>query len=407
MARISSKISLEELCTIFKSFEKINNKIPTSVECNSGLYDLPQWLTVQKILKHNNTKLKDFYIKLGKTTKLRSSVDDYSEMVERYKKISNEKGSALKYRELFGNKYGLPTSSWFVKHCPEKNITNFSQFVEWCGFKPRYTMSKEKTIEIILDMQSKLDRPLMKKDFANPSQDSIGVGMIKTHWGSMNKMKEELGLTIVGADVNELIRPIEQLKKDIVKLCNKIKTEENRNIITYDDINDCSFTMNRQTYDKLFREKLNMTLREYIQGIGFKLMKSGSGLVKHYDDGEITSSQFEYHFTNYLRDIINLKFNSDYQRNIRYKTFISWYSGLMDCDYIIKYKDKLIYIEIAGILRDYKEWYLNDKPLNSKSKEKYRLKLKDKENMFKESGVEYYILFPSDLNEDTYKKIFN
>ena len=153
--------------------------------------------------------------------------------------------------------------------------------------------------------------------------------------------------------------------------------------------------------------KLNMTLREYIQGIGFKLMKSGSGLVKHYDDGEITSSQFEYHFTNYLRDIINLKFNSDYQRNIRYKTFISWYSGLMDCDYIIKYKDKLIYIEIAGILRDYKEWYLNDKPLNSKSKEKYRLKLKDKENMFKESGVEYYILFPSDLNEDTYKKIFN
>jgi len=51
-------------------------------------------------------------------------------------------------------------------------------------------------------MQSKLDRPLMKKDFTNPSQDSIGVGMIKTHWGSMNKMKEELGLVIVGAEVN-------------------------------------------------------------------------------------------------------------------------------------------------------------------------------------------------------------
>jgi len=37
----------------------------------------------------------------------------------------------------------------------------------------------------------------------------------------------------------------------------------------------------------------------------------------------------------------------------------------------------------------------------------YRLKLREKERMFKESGVEYYILFPSDLNDETYRKIFN
>jgi len=406
MARVSSKISLEELCTIFKSFEKINNKIPTSVECNSGSYDLPQWQTVQKILKNNNIKLKDFYIKLGKTTKIRSGVDDYLEMVELYKKISNEKGSALTFGELINNEYNLPSSRWFVTHCSDENVTNFSQFVEWCGFKPRYTMSKEKTIEIILNMQSKLNRPLMKKDFTNPKENSIGVGMIKTHWGSMNKMKEELGLTIVGADVNELIRPIEQLEQDIIRLCNKIKLEEDRNIITKDDINNCEFTMSFTTYVKHFETQLGVKFRDYLISIGFELCKSGSGLVKHYDDGETTSSQFEYAFTSYLRNN-KFEYNLDYYRGVRYKTFISDYEGLMDCDYVIKYKDKLIYIEIAGLLRDYKEWYLNDKPLNSKSKEKYRLKLKEKERMFKEAGVEYYILFPCDLNEDTYKKIFN
>lgn len=405
MGRISSETSLEELCFIFKSFEMIYNRIPTSTDCNKT-NDLPQWQTVQKILKNNNIKLKDFYIKLGKTSYTRSNIEDYLEMVELYKKISNEKGSALKYRELFYNEYSLPSSRWFITHCPDKNVINFNQFIEWCGFKPNYLMSKDKTIEIILNMQSKLDRPLMKKDFANPTQDSIGVGMIKTHWGSMNKMKEELGLIIVGADVNELMRPIWQLEKDIIKLCNNIKRDENRTIITYDDINNCDFTMNRQTYDKLFRDKLGMTLREYLQSIGFELMKSGSGLVKHYEDGEITSSQFEYAFTNYLRTN-KFGFNSDYHRGVRYKTFVDNYSGLMDCDYVIKYKGRLIYIEIAGLLRDYKEWYLNDKPLNSKSKEKYRLKLKKKENMFKEYGLEYYILFPNDLNEDKYKEIFN
>jgi len=69
---------------------------------------------------------------------------DYSKMVELYKKISDEKGYAIKYRELFGNEYGLPNSAWFVKHCPDKSITNYSKFIEWCGFKPRYTMSKRK-----------------------------------------------------------------------------------------------------------------------------------------------------------------------------------------------------------------------------------------------------------------------
>jgi len=200
---------------------------------------------------------------------------------------------------------------------------------------------------------------------------------------------------------------INERKEDIVILCNKIKNEEHRLVISKDDIDNCDFTMSYNTYNRIFHEQLNMSISDYIYSIGFKFLKAGNGMVYHYDDGEITSSQFEYIFTNYLRNI-NLKFNSDYNRSVRYNTFINDYKGMMDCDYVITYKDRLIYVEIAGMLKDYQNSYYRDKPIiNSKSKEEYRQKLMKKEDMFKESGVEYYILFPSDLNDETYRKIFD
>lgn len=66
----------------------------------------------------------------------------------------------------------------------------------------------------------------------------------------------------------------------------------------------------------------------------------------------------------------------------------------------------VIYIEIAGIIECYKEWFYQDRPITrSKSKEKYRLKLKNKENMLTEHGLKYYILFPCDLTKDNFKAI--
>ena len=46
------------------------------------------------------------------------------------------------------------------------------------------------------------------------------------------------------------------------------------------------------------------------------------------------------------------------------------------------------------------------KEANSKSKEKYRLKLIEKEKMLKDNNLDYYILFPSDLQEDFLMSIF-
>lgn len=49
--------------------------------------------------------------------------------------------------------------------------------------------------------------------------------------------------------------------------------------------------------------------------------------------------------------------------------------------------------------------YKNNKKLNSKSKEKYRLKLMKKEKMLKESGCKYLILFRPDMTIENFESI--
>jgi hypothetical protein len=220
-------------------------------------------------------------------------------------------------------------------------------------------------------------------------------------------MKEELGLEIIQESMIDKQLNLDEAKEHINRLCNDIYIKEHRKIITYKDINRCNFTNNPWCYNKILLKEEGITLRNYVRSIGFDLAQEGNGLNHTFEDGEKTRSQYELDFSIYLREQIELKYNDDYHRDVRYKTFIKGYNGLLDCDYLIGYEGRKIYIEIAGILRDYQNWYYQDRPLNSKTKEKYRLKLKEKENMLKQAGLEYYILFPCNLNEETYKKIFN
>lgn len=78
----------------------------------------------------------------------------------------------------------------------------------------------------------------------------------------------------------------------------------------------------------------------------------------------------------------------------------------MNCDYVIHIDDKIIYIEIAGIIADYKTWYYENKVISySKSKEQYRIKLLEKETMLKNENLHYYILFPCDLTNNNFQNI--
>ena len=80
----------------------------------------------------------------------------------------------------------------------------------------------------------------------------------------------------------------------------------------------------------------------------------------------------------------------------------------MNCDYIIHINNKIIYIEIAGILEGYKEWFYQNRQISSSShKELYRRKLFKKETMLKSNNLIYFILFPCDLTNENFKNILS
>jgi hypothetical protein len=336
------------------------------------------------------------------------------------------------------NKNGYPTSIRKVfhskneMHCVRSYINCFggdlTTWIEACGFvltdeekedilkRGRASnISKDDATKIVYSMINKLNRPLMYDDFRNPSENNsyLSITVINKIWGSLNKMKADLGLEIIQENMNDRKINIDEALLQINKICNYIYTRDKRKFITsrdFDEIKNIEGFENISNYGtlhKMLKNNMNISMSEYISSIGFTMGKQGNGILYDFEDGEHTTSQFEYMFSNYLRDY-GFKYNIDYFRNVRYKEFISDYTGMMDCDYKINIGNKTIYIEIAGIIADYKLWYYGDKPITtSKSKEKYRFKLKEKEKMFKENNLIYFILFPCDLTRDIFMQIIN
>jgi hypothetical protein len=185
--------------------------------------------------------------------------------------------------------------------------------------------------------------------------------------------------------------------------CNIVYKDENRKVITTKDIQKYC-TVKAWSYTKVFKEN-DTSLRDYIFSLGFQYQSSGNGLNYYFDDGERVRSQHELDFTKFLRERLNLVYGSNYFRDIKYKTFIDNYKETMDCDYIIKLENRTIYVEIIGMLKGYEKKWRNI-ILKSKSKTKYIKHLKLKEQMLIENNLEYYFLFPSDLQEDFLMSIF-
>lgn len=300
------------------------------------------------------------------------------------------------------------------------DMTNYKKafgggLVDWlelCGYKlsdeEKYflnsrgvpnKLSKAECERIIRYMQDSLTRPLMYDDFRHPQSGSVGIAQIKKYWGTVNKMKKDLGLEINQESMTDKIVTEEVLSHDIHKICNKLN-EECRDFLTTKEIDSFSFCSNYISLNKACLKYRGKKLNEVLLEKGVHFGERGRGTKYIFSDGECTTSMSEYLFSKYLRER-GYKFGIDYIRDVMYSNFIQSYKGNMNCDYVIFYKGRTIYIEIAGILMEYKKQYYQEQSLpNSKSKESYRVKLKKKEKMLMSAGLEYYILFPCDLTEN-------
>lgn len=342
---------------------------------------------------------------MEKMTARKFDAEKYDYYVEEFIKKSENFGKPITHSNLRREPFCLPDARWYVKHCPDKSVTKWSDFVDWCGFIAKGKMpSKEKVIQLVYKLQEELDRPLMYDDFRGNGCYHVPIEIIRVYWGTINKMKEELGLEIVQESMMDKHLSKEEFENMLMEI-RDYTLLDGRDFITTKEINSNDKWLASQTLRRYADEYYNKSLSDIFEDYGISLGKQGRGINFDFEDGEHITSQFEYMFSKYLRHS-GLKYNADYFRDVKYSTFIPECKNNMNCDYVIHINKKTIYIEIAGIIEAYKEWFFNNKPItNRKSREKYRIKLLEKQKMLKDNNLIYFILFPCDLTKDNFDAI--
>ena len=400
-------VSYESIIDCIKNYYNKNGRFPKHNEYTEENGFPFTYSKIREFLKKNGTSLNDELAKIDCHCLQKVNVEYYDEYLQRLKNVIKENpqiGNDLYSLSREENSiFGLPNIRWFIEHCPDKSVHNIDTFKEWAGLYTKH-MSKEQCTEIILDMVKKYDRPLMYDDFRGHEYGQVTITMIKEHWGSLNKMKQDLGLEINIESMMDKQLSKEDFDNMIIDIC-KFVHNENRNFITTREIDEHSEWSNADTLQRTTKKYYGCKLQDILSKHNVSLGKQGNGINFDFEDGEHVSSQFEYMFSKFLKDY-GLKYNVDYFRDVKYSTFIPEYKNNMNCDYVIHINGKTIYIEIAGIIAEYKTWFYDDRVIGrSKSKENYRLKLKKKEEMLKSHNLIYFILFPCDLTKDNFKNI--
>ena len=400
------EITLELVKFELIKFYKENNRFPKSYEFkrNYNIFSF-SYNKMMQLFAQNNESVQDYMASIDCFALTKPNDKYYDVYLNKLKDLICKDGSNIGYNLYEFDRHGgsnLPGMRWFIKHCPDKSVNNIDSFKEWSGISKRF-MPKDECEEIIKKMAKAYNRPLKYDDFRKSGYQNVNIEMIKRYWGSVNAMKKSLGLEIIQPKMERITQ--NDLEKDIYFVQEYLKSSRKDYISTseWDLIKEIHHTC---AIRKFIKENHNMSLKEYLLMYGIKIGKQGIGLRYTFTDGEITTSQFEYLLSSYLRSQ-GFQFNKNYTRNIKYNKIDYEYNGMMDCDYKVKINNIDVYIEMAGIIANYKQWYYAGREIiSSKTKDKYRLKLAEKEKMLKKTGVMYFILFPCDLLTDSFRKIF-
>lgn len=109
----------------------------------------------------------------------------------------------------------------------------------------------------------------------------------------------------------------------------------------------------------------------------------------------------EYRTTSFLNEL-GLEYNVNYYRSVKYKDFTDDNSR-MDCDYRIICENEDLYIEVVGLIDNLSgNW--REKEYPSKVENDYRDKMKRKEYILNQNGINYLFLFADDFENDIFKR---
>ncbi|MEG2381583.1 MAG: hypothetical protein RSB38_07810 [Oscillospiraceae bacterium] len=412
-----------------KTFRRVNEKITM---ITNGEYQIVKKLSSQKyIIKHLECE-EEYEIKIERFLSGLSRCRVCSALEKQARKENSEKikiNNRTAYKEQLllelGNsisKFGFPTSSMFNGKNGLRSLGTYrSNFYggigdwislidedlskEYTRIKHLQSCSKKEAIDLILNFRTNINRPLYYDDFRKVTELPT-LSIIKKYWGTVNNMKKEIGLEINIESMVGRTQRIEQIICNTNRVANSVYLQHNRKTLLATDFKSDDNSLNISTLNKKLLEHLGLTLAEYLETIGFHLQKSGSGLMHEFEDGEKTYSQFEKLFSTYLKDM-GFVYGETYYRDVKYKEINEKCTNKMNCDYMIINKKDRIYIEIAGILRNYKRFFLENLEIYKKSKEKYRLDLIKKQEYLEDANVKFFILFPCDLTKQNLWNILN
>ena len=398
---LTTETTYDDLIVLYNDYINKYGKVPTFSECTSK-NNLPQGRIVNKILKANNVTYKEFLLKFGKVSHVRTEIkDDYDVYLEKFKSVCKSIGRTLILDDFMNNRYGLPNPTWFVKHCPDENVKTYRDFVSWCGLEEtKHIWTKDEVSSALRRLEEKLNRPIISDDVI---PDNVGFSTIVVDrlYGSFSKAKQEIGL--LKTLPNQPL-PFSYYKNSLKEIVLDYKRKTNKEYISWNDIESGKYgtrKIEHKTCMKSFqREKVDLQL--FIRSLGCMMNPHSFAYTCIFEDGERSCSNMEYKVTTYLRDL-GLKYDVDYFRTVLYSTFSNEKSK-MNCDYVIKTEDGTLYIEVAGIIDNrHNDW--KTRTYSTKIENEYRDKMILKEKIFTKNNLNYIFLFSNDMNTECYKDI--
>lgn len=403
--KTKSELTYDDLVTLFQQYIDIHHEFPVQNDCY-GRNNLPHGRIIKKILDNNNVTWNTFCNGFGKYKHVRTEENEkYDEYVEKYKQVSNSAGHALKMSELVNNTYGLPSAKWLVENCPSKQVVYFDDFVKWCGFDSNKLKIDDSIIkQKLIKLDNSLNREITYEDI---STDKIGFSTIAITrlFGTLTNAKKQLGLKQIK---NVSVKAsFQNLKDDLVSIFTHMKNDEHRTNFILKELDQSKYAKypcNHTRYLNSFKRN-NENFYIFISKNGMSLASNGNGISHKFKDGEFTKSSLEFTLTSYLRNVLHMKYNHDYFRDVKYSTFTNT-DRKIDCDYKIVINDKIYYIELCGMI-GYKcrtDWRSTD--FHSNTKNEYRDNLILKERLLRENNCSYFIWFKSDMDKGVYKTIF-
>ncbi len=395
---ITSKGDYDNLVNSIKSFHSDNGRFPRYDEfsVNNGLIS---YRNACSVAKSHGCKLQEISRSIKVFDQLPEFANGYDEYSILYIEAIKECGCAKGLYSVYESykHMGLPDPRWMINNAPsEYGIVNIDSWFEHYGIAGP-NISKELATKLIMEYSRNSGKALMYDDFRGNKFDLPSISTVRKYWGTINKMKAELGLEIIQDSMCDKDITIEKIDAEVILVANHLINIEKRTEVIMDDFIALGFPYAECTLRNYVRKYYNCSMPIYLKRLGLTLVSPGRGLVHDFEDGERTTSQYENIFSSYLRGL-GLVYNVDYFRDVKYSKVVDGYTGNMNCDYVITYKKRKIFVEIAGVIAEYKSWYYSNKHIKScKTKNKYMDKLHEKESMLSGQGLDYFILFPCDL----------